>query len=180
MSSQTIKPSLKTVIKINLLSEGHIIQHNNSCSQDQVCTLVAPNLGQPLIQNYQSDQTTQGVSSDGLNWNPSTGKAEAEELASSRSAWTGQWWCMPLILALGKQREADIYVQDQSCLQSKFQDSQGFTEKPCLERQGQSGLPSHIFSKEQTKQTNNAADPLGPCVCVEMDLLSRWAKSRMG
>jgi hypothetical protein len=34
---------------------------------------------------------------------------------------------MPLIPALGRQRQASLK-------QSEFQDSQGFTEKPCLEK----------------------------------------------
>jgi hypothetical protein len=42
-------------------------------------------------------------------------------------------WCMPLIPALGRQRQADFWVQGQPGLQSEFQDSQGYTEKPCLE-----------------------------------------------
>ena len=41
---------------------------------------------------------------------------------------------MPLIPALGRQRQANFWVPDQPGLQSKFQDSQGYTEKPCLEK----------------------------------------------
>jgi hypothetical protein len=41
---------------------------------------------------------------------------------------------MPLIPALGRQRQADFRVQGQPGLQSEFQDSQGYTEKPCLEK----------------------------------------------
>jgi hypothetical protein len=41
---------------------------------------------------------------------------------------------MSLISALGRQRQADFWVQGQPSLQSEFQDSQGYTEKPCLER----------------------------------------------
>jgi hypothetical protein len=41
---------------------------------------------------------------------------------------------MPLIPALRRQRQADLCVQNQSGLQSEFQDSQGYTEKPCLEK----------------------------------------------
>jgi hypothetical protein len=40
---------------------------------------------------------------------------------------------MPLIPALGRQRQADFLVRGQPGLQSEFQDSQGNTEKPCLE-----------------------------------------------
>jgi hypothetical protein len=42
---------------------------------------------------------------------------------------------MPLIPALRRQRQTDFWVQGQPGLQSEFQDSQGYTEKPCLEKQ---------------------------------------------
>jgi hypothetical protein len=41
---------------------------------------------------------------------------------------------MPLIPALGRQRQADFWVRGQPGLQSEFQDSQGYTEKLCLEK----------------------------------------------
>jgi hypothetical protein len=41
---------------------------------------------------------------------------------------------MPLMPALGRQRQADFWVQGQPGLQSEFQDSQGYSEKPCLEK----------------------------------------------
>jgi hypothetical protein len=44
---------------------------------------------------------------------------------------------MPLIPALGRQRQADFWVPGQPGLQNEFQDSQGYTEKPCLEKQKQ-------------------------------------------
>ncbi|EGW13627.1 hypothetical protein I79_016996 [Cricetulus griseus] len=39
----------------------------------------------------------------------------------------GQWWCTPLMPA-GRR----ISELEQPGLQSEFQDSQGYTEKPCL------------------------------------------------
>ena len=54
------------------------------------------------------------------------------------------WWHMPLILALGRQRQADFWVQGQPGLQSEFQGSQGYTEKPCLEK-----------NQTKTKQNKN-------------------------
>jgi hypothetical protein len=44
------------------------------------------------------------------------------------------WWCTPLIPALGRQRQVDFWVQGQPGLQSEFQDSQDYTEKPCLKK----------------------------------------------
>ena len=44
------------------------------------------------------------------------------------------WWVTPLIPALRRQRQADFWVPGQPASQSEFQDSQGYTEKPCLEK----------------------------------------------
>jgi hypothetical protein len=54
------------------------------------------------------------------------------------------WWHTPLIPALGRQRQVDFWVRGQPGLQSEFQDSQGYTEKPCLEK----------TNKQTNKQTN--------------------------
>ena len=43
------------------------------------------------------------------------------------------WWCTPLILALRRHRQADLWVKGQPGLQSIFQNSQSYTEKPCLQ-----------------------------------------------
>jgi hypothetical protein len=50
---------------------------------------------------------------------------------------------MPLIPALRRQGQADFCVGDQPVLQPEFQDSQGYTEKPCLK------------NKQTNKQNNN-------------------------
>jgi hypothetical protein len=44
------------------------------------------------------------------------------------------WWNMPLIPALGRQRQVDFWVGGQPGLQSECQDSQDYTEKPCLKK----------------------------------------------
>ena len=51
-----------------------------------------------------------------------------------------------LIPALRRQRQADFWVRGQPGLQSEFQDSQGYTEKPCLEKQKQTNK-----TKQKTK-----------------------------
>jgi hypothetical protein len=44
------------------------------------------------------------------------------------------WWLTPLIPALRRQKQSDFWVRGQPGLQSEFQDSQSYTEKPCLEK----------------------------------------------
>jgi hypothetical protein len=56
----------------------------------------------------------------------------------------GWWWCTPLIPALGRQRKADFWVQSQPGLQSEFQDSQGYTEKP-VSKNKQTNKQSYSF-----------------------------------
>jgi hypothetical protein len=56
--------------------------------------------------------------------------------SDKRKILAGQWWCTSLIPALGKQRQVDFCVLGQPGLQSEFQDNQGYTEKPCLEKPG--------------------------------------------
>jgi hypothetical protein len=59
---------------------------------------------------------------------------DVTHLASAKTSVSRVWWRTPLIPALGRQRQADFLVRGQPGLQSEFQDSQGYTEKPCLEK----------------------------------------------
>jgi hypothetical protein len=54
--------------------------------------------------------------------------------------------------ALGRQKQVDFWVQGQPGLQSEFQDSQSYTEKPCLEKPKKKKMPremaeSHLIGK---------------------------------
>ena len=53
---------------------------------------------------------------------------------------------MPLITALGWQWQGrSLGVQDKPYLQSEFQDSQGYTEKPYLEKQNNENKKKRLF-----------------------------------
>jgi hypothetical protein len=67
---------------------------------------------------------------------------------------------MLLIPALGRQRQVDQQVQGQPGLQSEFQDSLGYTEKPCLKT-----------NKQTNKQTNKMS-PLYPSLILTFYLPS--------
>jgi hypothetical protein len=73
------------------------------------------------------------------------------------------WWRTPLIPALGRQRQADFWVRGQPGLQSEFQDSQSYTEKPCLE----------IPKKKKKKDWN-----LWICCVTVKSYMSTWGYSR--
>jgi hypothetical protein len=53
--------------------------------------------------------------------------------ARGKKCWA--WWHTPLVPALGRQKQVDFWVRGQPGLQSEFQDSKGYTEKSCLEKQ---------------------------------------------
>jgi hypothetical protein len=54
------------------------------------------------------------------------------------------WWCTHLTPILKRERQADIWVRGQPGVQSKFQDSQGYTEKPCLEKKPHQQLYTNV------------------------------------
>jgi hypothetical protein len=81
-------------------------------------------------------------------------------LTSSRS-WCGTsgttktcprqaWWFTPLIPALRRQRQVNFWVRGQPGLQSKFQDSQGYTEKFCLRKK------QNKNNKQQTNMSSGS------------------------
>jgi hypothetical protein len=51
---------------------------------------------------------------------------------------------------LGRQKQADFWVWGQPGLQSEFQDSQGYTEKPCLEKQKTNNKTKQNKTKKNT------------------------------
>ena len=62
----------------------------------------------------------------------------------------GQWWHTPLVPALGTWKvEASRSLPSQ---QSEFQDSQGYTEKPCL---GDGEAQSHLNLLPETLTQKN-------------------------
>ena len=74
---------------------------------------------------------------------------------------------MPLILALRRQKEVDLWVQGQPGLQSEFQDSQDYTEKPCIENKQ---------TNKQTKQTKtniSKKNQQQPSLVLQMDKTQR-------
>jgi hypothetical protein len=77
-------------------------------------------------------------------------------LTTTYHSQAGQWWHTPLIPALWRQRQADFWVWGQPGLQSEFQDSQGYTEKPCFKKP----KPKPKQTNKQTnKQTANQPKP---------------------
>jgi hypothetical protein len=81
---------------------------------------------------------------------------------AKRKPKAGQWWHTPLIPTLRRQRQVDFWVQGQPGLKSEFQDSQGYTEKPCLEK--------------PKKQTNKKQGPsLYVFVCSSVTKSHTWS-----
>jgi hypothetical protein len=63
------------------------------------------------------------------------------------------WWCTPLIPALGRQRQVDGSMSSRPAWStSEFQNSQGYTEKPCLEKKNPPPTPP---PKKKIKKKRN-------------------------
>jgi hypothetical protein len=86
---------------------------------------------------------------------------------------------MPLIPALERQRQADFWVQGQPGLQSEFQDSQGYTEKPCLEKPKINKLinwlilPNILYYGEMRKQSGQDSRDIS--IIWEQDEFGTWS-----
>jgi hypothetical protein len=73
-----------------------------------------------------------------------------------------------------RQRQADFRVQGKPGLQSEFQDSQGYTEKPCLKTNKQTNKQSKTKPKKtkknkKQKQKQKNKGPLRPLFPVMAD-----------
>jgi hypothetical protein len=74
-----------------------------------------------------------------------------------KTAWYLGWWCTPLIPALGRQRQVDFWVRGQPGIQSEFQDSQGYTEKPCFKK-----AKEQQNKKKKNEKTNKQTNKQKP------------------
>jgi hypothetical protein len=69
------------------------------------------------------------------------------------------WWHTPLIPAFGSQRQADFWVRGQPGLQSEFQDSQGYTEKPCLQNKQTNKQTATTTTTTKERKGQTASPP---------------------
>jgi hypothetical protein len=78
---------------------------------------------------------------------------------------------MPLIPVLGRQRQVDFWVLGQPGLQSEFQDSQGYTEKPCLKKKKKE---SKVWPSKEVLKTHRiralTAQMLVAAISVECEM----------
>ena len=58
-----------------------------------------------------------------------------------------------MIPALGRQRQVDFQVRGQPGLQSEFEDSQGYTEKPCLEKRERERERENMNQEEREEKS---------------------------
>jgi hypothetical protein len=88
----------------------------------------------------------------------------------------GRYWRTPLIPALKRQRQADFWVRGQPGLQSEFQDSQGYTEKPCLEKPKKKKEEEEVVAscsvKRKCSHVYSLLQPPGDCTSRGLSPLS--------
>jgi hypothetical protein len=80
------------------------------------------------------------------------GRGKLKNISNRNQDNSQAWWFDTLIPALGKQRQVDFWVQGQPDLQSEFQDSQGYTEKPCLKNKTKQNKTKQNKTNKQTNQ----------------------------
>jgi hypothetical protein len=82
-----------------------------------------------------------------------------KNIRTVEKSWT--WQCTPLVPEHTRQRQAGLCVQGQPGLQSEVQDSQGYTEKPCLY------IHTYIHTYRQTDRQTDSREAeqmkLYPC-----------------
>ena len=84
----------------------------------------------------------------------------------------GQWWQMSLILALGRQKQVDFWVWGQPGIQSEFQDSQDYTEKPYLKKQKKKKKVTLVGACEVVWRSESASS------CKKLWVWSRASKRK--
>jgi hypothetical protein len=74
-------------------------------------------------------------------------------------------WCTSFVPELGRQRQADLWVQGQPGLQSEAQDSQGCIKKPYLENKTKQNKTKQNKTKNKIlKEKEMQSSPhMGPC-----------------
>ena len=90
------------------------------------------------------------------------------------------WWHTPLIPALGRQRQVDFWVRGQPGLQSEFQDSQSYKEKPCLEKtKNKTKQKKKIFNKWcwSNWMSSSKRIQIVPYLSPYRTLQSKWTKN---
>jgi hypothetical protein len=79
-------------------------------------------------------------------------------------------------IALRRQRQVDLWVQGKPGLQSEFQDSQDYTEKPCLKQKQKQQQQTHTQNKTKQNKTKQNKTKQNTAVLIYIES-SRPARS---